>query len=59
MEPTAWLIPVYHLCVTAITLSKGKTTRPLLVVLHRRVCIQLFRVYWTALNSKTEQLLSV
>lgn len=41
-----------------ITLRKGKTTCPLLVVLHHSVRVLLFRVYWTPLSNQTEQLLS-
>lgn len=41
-----------------ITLSKGKTTCPLLLLLQQSVRVQQFRVYWTPLCSQTEQLLS-
>lgn len=45
-------------CDFVITLGKGKTTCPLLVVLHHSVHVKLFRLYWTALSNQTDQLLS-
>lgn len=38
-------------CDFVITLGKRKTTCPLLLVLHR--CVQLFRVYWTAIRQRS------